>query len=191
MSNSTSAETEKAAPRRGRPPGSKNKPKAAVAAGSAPKARKTTDGASMMDALLAYMKAKPQAAFADARDAMAKAGHKLFPISWGRAQLLLGRVKRGAGRAAKTVATAIAPAPVAAANPDAPVKRGRGRPRKDQSVAAIAPTRVVARSAGGAVSIPVAASDVQTIQAFVDAANAGGRIELRYAGGGWSLFVGS
>lgn len=53
---------------------------------------------------------------------------------------------------------------------------------------ASAPLRTVSRATGAA-SIPVAASDVGTIQAFVDAANAGGRIELRYTGGSWTLGV--
>jgi len=175
--------------RRGRPPGSKNKSNVGDQ-GATKAASPASGGTSMMDALLDYMKAKPNAVFADAKAAMASAGHTLFPVSWGRAQLLLGRVTKSetAAKAAKPIADV---APPTVSSVEAPVKRGRGRPRKVVAeTTASAPARAVSRATGGA-SIPVAASDVGTIQAFVDAANAGGRIELRYAHGAWSLTVAS
>jgi len=176
--------------RRGRPPGSKNKSN--VGDPTATKAAKpVSGGTSMMDALLDYMKAKPNAVFAEAKAAMASAGHTLFPVSWGRAQLLLGRVTKSVEKVAKAAKPIAEVAPPTVSSVEAPVKRGRGRPRKVVAeTTASAPVRVVSRATGGT-SIPVAASDVGTIQAFVDAANAGGRIELRYAHGAWSLTVAS
>lgn len=186
MSDETATEL---APRRGRPPGSKNKPNVGDPAATKT-AKPASGGTSMMDALLEYMKAKPNAVFAEAKAAMATVGHTLFPVSWGRAQLLLGRVTKAIETAGKAAKPNDDVAPSIVASVDAPVKRGRGRPRKAEATTASAPARAVSHAMGG-VSIPVAASDVGTIQAFVDAANAGGRIELRYAYGAWSLTVAS
>jgi hypothetical protein len=202
MPKSSTPATDK--PRRGRPPGSKNKPKTGAAAKSG-KASKASGG-SMMDELLAFMRQNPKAVFADAKAAMAKSGHSLFPISWGRAQALLGRVKskpRGAGKAAKSPSTPVAGAadapvrrgpgrprkyPVATPTAaGAPIKRGPGRPRKNP-VAAAAPAARANR--GSDTSIPVASADMMSIQAFVDAVNRGGKVQLRYGEGGWVLAAG-
>ena len=57
---------------------------------------------------------------------------KIFPISFGRAQLTLGIVKKGKKKAKKAAAAA-------AATPSAatPVKRGPGRPRKNEAASAM------------------------------------------------------
>jgi hypothetical protein len=135
MPKSTMSAADK--PRRGRPPGSKNKAKAGASA-------KPGKGGEMMAALTSFMKSNPKAVFADAKAAMAKAGQELYPISWGRAQALLGRVKskpRGQGKAAKAArTTAAAPAFGVTDATGAPMKRGRGRPRKNAVAAGVAIT---------------------------------------------------
>ncbi|MFO1052260.1 MAG: hypothetical protein U1F36_08605 [Planctomycetota bacterium] len=86
-----------------------------------------------------YLEKKRDASFAEVRDAGKAAGHKIYPIVFGRAQLLLGHVKAGkkAARVAKKTAkkgranAAPAKAPVA--------RRGRkpGRPAKVQTSAGL------------------------------------------------------
>jgi hypothetical protein len=144
---SATAATATDKPRRGRPPGSKNKAKggAAAKAGKAAKASKG-GGAAMMDDLLAFIRKNPNSVFADAKAAMAKAGHELYPISWGRALALLGRVKskpRGQGKAATAnkatgAGGSAAPAFGVTDAGGAPMKRGRGRPRKNPLAAGAA-----------------------------------------------------
>jgi len=63
------------------------------------------------------------------------------------------------------------------------VKHGRGRPRKNPLAASGTPVRP------GAASIPVAASDLATRQAFVDTINPDGKAELRYAENGGAMSV--
>ena len=120
---------------------------------------------STMDALVAYMKKNPKAAFADARDALAKGKHKIYPIMWGRAQVLLGRVK-AKKRGAKKAATS-APAKTAK-------KAGRpvGRPRK---------------AAAAAGDIQVDAADLPRWQALVSHLNSGGKVALQFDGDAWVL----
>lgn len=134
-----------------------------------------------------FMTRNPKAVYADAAAAAAEAGHKIYPIMWGRAQALMGRVKskpRGSGKAA--VATRAASAAkaggrkAAAAAPRgakrSAAKRSVGRPRKTATAAA-----------NGA--FPVAEGDLPRMAALVDALNAGGKAVLRYAGDGWELAV--
>ena len=80
-----------------------------------------------------FLTSHTTASFAEVRDAAKAAGHKVFPIVYGRAKLLLGQVgvkpatkkkaaaRKAAKKAAKTAATSAA---VGA------VRRGPGRPRK-------------------------------------------------------------
>ncbi len=129
---------------------------------------------SAMDALVAYMKGHPQAVYADAQAALAKQGHKIFPIMWGRAQVMLGRVKakkRGAKKAAVKTTAAVAPAPVPAG------KRGPGRPRKVE--------RPVA--AAGNVIVGVDASELANWQRLVKHLNSGAKVALQYDGSSWNL----
>ncbi len=76
-----------------------------------------------------YLEKKPGAPFAEVSKAAEKKGHKVWPIVYGRAQLLLGQAGdpkskgsagRKAGRSAKKVATTGATTG----------RRGPGRPRK-------------------------------------------------------------
>ena len=69
--------------------------------------------------------------FAEVRDAAKAKGMTVYPISYGRAQLMLGIVKKKPKKA-KAKAT-VQPT-------DAPVKRGPGRPRKVE-VASVPPAR--------------------------------------------------
>lgn len=141
---------------------------------TARKASKKTAGGGnpKMDWLIDFMQKNPNAVYADAAAAATKAGHKIFPIMWGRAGVMLGRVKqkaRGEGKKAKAVA-----------------KRGPGRPRKDAAPRPKAPVSARGRKSAG-LSIPVASSELASMQALVDALNGGATASLRYAGGGWEL----
>jgi hypothetical protein len=78
------------------------------------KTTKTKVGSSALDFCREYLKKDPTAPFADIRDAAAKKGLVLYPISFGRAKALEGLVAmkpRGSKKAA------------------APAKRGPGRPK--------------------------------------------------------------
>lgn len=125
--------------------------------------------------LIAFMKKRPKAVYADAAAAAAKAGHKIYPIMWGRAQVVLGRVAskpRGTGK------TAVARKKAATrATPPKAAKRPVGRPRKNAAAA----------SKGN--SIPVAEGDLARMSGLVDALNGGGKAVLRYDGDGWELAV--
>lgn len=122
------------------------------------------------DFLIRFMKKRPKAAYADAAEACEKAGHKVFPIMWGRAQLLLGRAKPGAGKAKKAAARKAAagrPGNGRRTSAGKRVGRPRGRPAK--------------QAAG--ISIPGA--DVEQLQDLVHALNAGGKAMLQYDGDQW------
>lgn len=132
-----------------------------------------------------FMTKNPKAVYADAAAAAAKAGHKVYPIMWGRAQALLGRVKskpRGSGKAAaaKRTATRAGRRKAATAAP-----RGGKRGSTKQPVGR--PRRAATAGANGAV--PVAEGDLPRMAALVDALNVGGKAVLRYAGDGWELAV--
>lgn len=144
-----------------------------------------------MQWLIDYMKKHPNAVYAEAAEAAKKAGHQLHPIVWGRAGVMLGRVKqapRGEGKAAKAkVAKAGAAAGTTARSATTAMpKRGPGRPRKN----AAPPAPTVGRASRGSVSIPVASGDLEAMQGLVDAVNAGSTASLRYDGAGWQLVAG-
>ncbi|MBK8975484.1 MAG: hypothetical protein IPM29_06130 [Planctomycetes bacterium] len=94
-----------------------------------------------------YLEKKPGTPYAQVAEAAAAAGHKIWPIVFGRAQLLLGQAKpKGAkSKAGKKKAAAKAPMAKKRAAKKAPVskavakqgKRGPGRPPKSQSVVAL------------------------------------------------------
>lgn len=75
----------------------------------------------------------PEASFRSIRDKAEKKGHKIYPISFGRAQKLLGL----AGDKKKSAPRKVKVSPVAKSKPSAPKKRGR--PLKDvaSSVASV------------------------------------------------------
>ena len=85
-----------------------------------------------------YLRKKPKAPFAEIRDAAAKKGITLYPISFGRAQALEGIVKSAAyGTRKKSKSTRGPGRPKGSKNkrgPGRPAgstnKRGPGRPRK-------------------------------------------------------------
>ena len=116
--------------------------------------------------LLAFMKKRPKAIYADAAAAATAAGHTIFPIMWGRAQALLGRVKIKPRGAPKTTAS-----PATKAERPDPVARV-GRPRK------LAVT-------GGPVR--VADEDLHRVSALVSALHSGKKAVLRFDGQGWEL----
>ena len=78
-----------------------------------------------------YLEKKPDAPFADVRDAAAKKGHTIYPIVYGRAKAFLGLVPtkpRGTGAYATATKAAKAKAQSneqAAAGAAAPKRRGR------------------------------------------------------------------
>lgn len=135
--------------------------------------------ASPMDFMLSFMKKSPSAPYRDVAAAAKKAGHSVYPIMFGRAQVLLG-IKKAKPRGAKK-ATAAAATPArrgrkpAAVTPDFKIKRGPGRPRKNAPAA-------------GAIPLSIAgAADLERWQAIVDHLNGGGKVGLQYAGGEWML----
>lgn len=133
---------------------------------------------STMDALVTYMKKHPDAVYADARESLAKGGHTIFPIMWGRAQVLLGRVKAKKRGSAKAAAGA---QPARAAK--ATKKQGKRPGRKP------AATRSTGRSGGGSSGgdISIDGADLARWQQLVDHLNGGGKVALQYDGSGWVL----
>lgn len=88
------------------------------------------------DVIMSQLKANPDVSFADVRNAAKKKGHTVYPISYGRAKLLLGLVKSKKGGKRKAAAAAPKRGPGRPRKDEgAPiVKRGPGRPRKDESM---------------------------------------------------------
>lgn len=93
----------------------------------------------MMQALLGLLSRNPEATFSECRDALAKQGHKLYPITYGRARVIAGIVKarpRGTGpKRAQKPPQAIVPQPrgksvTLATYVTKPARRPVGRPRK-------------------------------------------------------------
>lgn len=85
-----------------------------------------------MEFILDSLKSNRQAKYADVAQAAAKKKLKIWPIMWGRAQALLGIVKsapRGQGKMARARRAAQGKSAAFAG-----VKRGPGRPRKNQVV---------------------------------------------------------
>jgi len=140
-----------------------------------------TGGNPAMDFLVAFMKRRPKAAYADAAAAAKKARHKIYPVMWGRAQLLLGRVKAGQGRT-KHAKAARRTTSRKAANRKVARKTTatRGRPRK---VTRKARTR---RSSGLTLSIADSQSP-QELTAVVEAINQGAKAALIYRGDSWEI----
>lgn len=145
------------------------------------------NGKSRMDFLVSYVKAHPKAPYAEVRDAAAKAGHKVFPIMFGRAQSLLGMIKGGRAKAPaapkKTGARRGRPPRNAApAAPAASAPKRRGRPPKSASAPA-------ARSGvPSGIPLPIASGAEQsTWQSLVEAWNAGSRYAMQYDGRSWIL----
>ena len=101
-----------------------------------------------------------------------KKGHKIFPIVWGRAQLLLGRVKPGSAKKAK--AAKREPGRPAGRGPGRPPKRGPSRPPR-------------ARAAANGTSVVI--DDPDTWRDLVEAVNGGARLSLSYDGKSWTLRV--
>ncbi|KAA3636073.1 MAG: hypothetical protein DWP92_10125 [Armatimonadetes bacterium] len=143
------------------------------------KAKKTTAKKQpnpAFDFLVKFMKRRPKAIYADAAAAAKRSRLKIYPVMWGRAQLLLGRVKAGKGKlkakmkaaARKTKATRKKVTKKRVGRP-----RGPGRPRKSASREGL--------------SVPGAS--VEELQALVDALNAGGKASLRYDGSEWTVVV--
>ena len=79
-----------------------------------------------------YLTKKKDASFAEVAEAAKAAGHKVYPIVYGRAQLLLGHVKAGKKAAKKKIAAKRGPGRPAknAATRAMPARRGPGRPPK-------------------------------------------------------------
>lgn len=148
----------------------------------------TEKGKAAFEYMMNQMKKDAKATYAEVAAACKKAGHAVFPIMWGRAQALLGRVKmkpRGQGKAAKAKA--------AAGMATAPKRRGRPPGSKNKSTLARLAAGVgrAARSTfgGGHPSLAVSNTDLANAQALVDALNAGRRAALRYEGGNWVIGV--
>lgn len=109
-----------------------------------------------MEFLVAYLKKNPKALYKDVAAAAAKKNLKVFPIMYGRAQVMLGIVKaapRGQGKVAKKKQSA------KAATADG-ARRGPGRPRKNAA--------------------PVAASGGSALESIVAAIQSGERERVRY-----------
>jgi len=125
--------------------------------------------------LMSFMKRRPKAAYADAAAAAKAAGHTIYPIMWGRAQLLLGRTKLKKKGAAKKATARRSTNGRRKAGP----KKRLGRPPGSRN----------APKAAGEFSIPVADDDIQNMSNLVEALNAGGRAVLRFDGDTWMLAV--
>ncbi|MGE0143211.1 MAG: hypothetical protein AB7I19_06750 [Planctomycetota bacterium] len=97
--------------------------------------------------LIDYLQRKPDASYAEIRDAAAKKNLDIAPVSYGRAKLQLGLVKQGASKkkAGKKGAAKKASAKASAAG-EAPKKRGR--PKGSKNKPKVAP---VAMQAAGSV----------------------------------------
>ncbi len=139
-----------------------------------------------MDFLVDFMRNNPSAAYADAAAAAKSARKSIYPIMWGRAQVMLGRVKqkpRGQGKMALATRAAARESATTTLSQDSattpPVKRGPGRPPKAR----------VATSSMNEISVPVEPADVNQVSSLVAALNDGGRAMLRYDGGGWEFTV--
>lgn len=153
----------------------------------------TEKGKAAFEYMMKKMKDDPKATYADVAAACKKAGHSVFPIMWGRAQALLGRVKmkpRGQGKAAMAKAAKAGGVSSGAA----PTGKRRGRPPGSKNKSTLA--RMAAAGGGGRrratfgagnASLAVSAADLANAQALVDALNGGGRAALRYEGGGWVI----
>jgi hypothetical protein len=143
------------------------------------KTREPANGATgkpTMDFLLDYMRKHPDCAFADARAAAAEAGYTVYPINWGRAQVLLGRVKPGQGKAAakKARARRAEAAGAVDASPEPAPRRRRSAPS----------------APGGALELPLAdGHSADALRDVVDAINAGARAALVYRGEGWVIEI--
>ncbi len=117
--------------------------------------------------LMKFMKSKPKAAYADAAAAAKRAGHTIYPIMWGRAQMLLGRVKakpRGDGKVAGAAKVAAAP------KVRAPRERVAGVP-------------------GNGASITIDGADVERWSRIVEKLNGGGTAALVFDGSEWAVTV--
>lgn len=141
------------------------------------KKKTSTVKPSAMDFLVKYMRSHSNAVYADAQAAAKKAGYKIFPIMWGRAQVMLGRVKakrRGASKKATGGAGA------RKASTRTGVSKKVGRPRK-----------VASRAAGGSehrVVLPIdSAADLESWQTVVEKLNGGGKVAMQYDGSDWLL----
>ena len=102
----------------------------------------TNGGNPAFDFVCGMLKKNPNVAYADVAAAAKAKGHKVYPIVFGRAKLLLGLVKANPAKKAKAAAKKAAKA--AAKKPAAPaaapvangvVRRGPGRPPKPKAVA--------------------------------------------------------
>jgi hypothetical protein len=99
-------------------------------------AKKNTEG---MAFIIESLKKNKSASYADIKSAADKKGLKVWPIMFGRAQLLLGHVtgaKRGTGKYAQAKAAKAKAAKAKAAKagkslPATPAKRAPGRPGKN------------------------------------------------------------
>lgn len=133
--------------------------------------------------LVEFMEEHPDAAYADAAAAAKEEGLTIFPIMWGRAQVVLGRVKakpRGSGKAAA--------AKVRARKVE--LDADAASHREDEPAASTASVRRPRKAAPPATAaFPISADDVPRLAVLVDALNAGGKAVLRYAGDGWELAV--
>ena len=118
-----------------------------------------------MEFLVAFMKRNPKATYADAAAAAKKAKKEIYPIMWGRAQVMLGRKTAKKRKDAKATAT--------------PAAKRRGRPPGSKN-------RPKASSAG--VVLPVSsAADLAAWQQLVERLNSGGKVAMSYDGSGWRL----
>ncbi|MBI4880033.1 MAG: hypothetical protein HY812_10315 [Planctomycetes bacterium] len=141
-----------------------------------PRKKVATAKSPAMDFLVSFMKARPKASYGEARQAANRSGHTVYPIMWGRAQVMLGRVKAKKRGSAKAAAAPAAKRRMAVR----PGVRKVGRPRK-----------VLARKApGGSARVVLPIQDrvaLESWQSFVAMMNAGSKVALQYDGARWVL----
>ncbi|MBI5849911.1 MAG: hypothetical protein HZB39_02560 [Planctomycetes bacterium] len=83
-----------------------------------------------------YLTKKKGAPFAEVAAAAKAKGHKVYPIVYGRAQLLLGHTKAKSG-AKKSAGTGRKPGRPKGSKNKVPARRGPGRPAKSASLSGI------------------------------------------------------
>ncbi len=138
----------------------------------------TAKGKAAFQHMLATLKENKRAKFSEVAEAAKKAGHKIYPIMYGRAQALLGIVKMRARKKKAFLAAAASSAGAALSKAGKRLGRPPGTGKNQR--ASRVPT-------DGAAALHVHSGDLATAQALIDALHSGKRATLHYHSGAWVL----